>query len=63
MIGKIDLVMWTKNGEKTLPIVLKQIDKVIPHENVCHKILIDDHSVDKTVEIAKSFGWNVNPKP
>lgn len=63
MIGKIDLVMWTKNGEKTLPIVLKQIDKVIPHENVCHKILVDDHSTDRTVEIAKSFNWDVYPNP
>jgi len=50
--------MWTKNGAKTLPAVLKRIDEVIPSEVVNSRILIDDHSVDDTREIAKSFGWN-----
>ncbi len=63
MIGKVDLVMWAKNGERTLPQVLKRIEEAIPHENVCHKILIDDHSIDRTIEIAKSFNWNVYPNP
>jgi glycosyltransferase involved in cell wall biosynthesis len=56
--------MWTKNGERFLPEVLKRIDDVIPLENVNKKILVDDHSVDKTTEIAKDFGWSVykNPK-
>ncbi len=53
MIGKVDLVMWAKNGASCLPEVLSRIDRVIPHENMCHKILVDDHSTDRTVEIAR----------
>ena len=56
---KIDLVMWTCNSAKTLPIVLQRISEVIPKENINRKIITDDHSVDQTVEIAKSFGWEV----
>lgn len=63
MIGKVDLVMWAKNGESSLPRVLKRIDEVIPYENINQKILVDDHSTDKTVFIAKDFGWNVYPNP
>lgn len=63
MINKVDLVMWTKNGEAYLPQVLKRIDKVIPHEAVCHRILVDDHSSDHTVDIAREFNWNVYPNP
>jgi glycosyltransferase involved in cell wall biosynthesis len=59
LIGKVDLVMWTKNGQATLPTVLKQIAKVIPSEFVNKKIISDDGSTDYTVEIAKSFGWSV----
>ena len=32
MLDKIDLVMWTKNGSKTLPSVLKRIGEVIPKD-------------------------------
>ena len=60
---KVDLVIWTKNGATTLPQVLKRIDEVIPTENICHKILVDDHSTDQTVEIAKNFNWEVYPNP
>jgi len=63
MIGKVDLVMWAKNGENVLPTVLKRIDEVIPHEVICHKILVDDHSTDRTTKIAKEFNWNVYPNP
>lgn len=61
---KVDLVMWTKNGEEHLAEVLERIDNVIPCEHVHRKILVDDGSTDKTVEIAKSFGWEtyLNPK-
>jgi glycosyltransferase involved in cell wall biosynthesis len=62
-LKKVDLVMWAKNGAKTLPYVLKRIDEVIPCENVCHKILVDDHSTDQTVGIAKNFNWEVYPNP
>jgi len=63
MVDKVDLVMWAKNGEALLPEVLKRVDEVIPNENVCHKILVDDHSVDLTVEIAKAFNWNIYANP
>ncbi|MEM3672598.1 MAG: glycosyltransferase family 2 protein [Candidatus Bathyarchaeia archaeon] len=59
MIGKVDLVMWTKNGAETLPIVLKRINKTIPSEFVNNKVIVDDRSTDDTRKIAKSFGWNV----
>jgi glycosyltransferase involved in cell wall biosynthesis len=55
----IDLVIWAKNGKSTLPLVLKQIDKVIPKQVVNNKILIDDHSTDRTPQIGRKFGWNV----
>jgi len=57
---KVDLCMWAKNGAKMLPFVLKRIDEVIPKENVSNKIFVDDHSVDKSVEIAKKFDWQVH---
>jgi glycosyltransferase involved in cell wall biosynthesis len=53
--------MWTKNGSRTLPLVLKKIEEVIPQHLVQNKILVDDHSVDNTREIAESFGWWVIP--
>jgi len=59
MIRKVDLVMWTKNGAETLPLVLKRISEVIPQEFVNSHIIVDDHSTDDTREIAKSFGWQV----
>lgn len=63
MVDKIDLVMWAKNGESVLSQTLKRVDEVIPAENVHKKILVDDHSTDKTVLIAKDFGWSVYPNP
>ena len=63
MVDKVDIVMWTKNSSKLLPLVLKRIAEVIPSEVVGKKIIIDDHSTDNTVEIAKSMGWNVYPNP
>jgi glycosyltransferase involved in cell wall biosynthesis len=63
LIGKVDLVMWAKNGADYLPVVMKQIDLVIPPENVCHKILVDDRSTDETVKIAKDFNWTVYSNP
>lgn len=44
MIGKVDLVMWAKNGGSFLPKVLGRIEEVIPHEKIEQKILVDDHS-------------------
>lgn len=56
---KLDLVMWTKNGEKTLLAVLNQISLVIPSENVGKRIVVNDASVDGTKTIAKIWGWRV----
>ena len=56
---KVDLVMWTLNGEKTLPAVLNRINKVIPKSVVDQKLVVDDGSKDSTVDIARKYGWNV----
>jgi glycosyltransferase involved in cell wall biosynthesis len=56
---KIDLVMWTKNGEKTLPYVLPQISRILPKNVIKNKIIIDDDSSDNTRLIASKFGWSV----
>lgn len=60
MIGKVDLVMWTKNSSKFLSLVLGRIEEVIPSEVLGQKIIIDDHSTDNTVEIARRLGWDVH---
>jgi len=60
VVDKVDLVMWTKNSAKLLPVVLKRIEQVIPKRVIGKKILIDDHSTDSTVEIAEKFGWTVH---
>jgi glycosyltransferase involved in cell wall biosynthesis len=60
-VGKFDLVMWTKNSAKFLPVVLGRIDQVVPKHVVGKKIIVDDHSTDSTIEIAKKFGWTVHP--
>lgn len=54
-----DLVMWAKNGSGTLPAVLKQINKVLPKEEINNKIMIDDHSTDNTRQIGCEHGWTV----
>lgn len=59
MIGKVDLVIWAKNGASTLPAVLARVDEVIPSEVVDNKIFVDDHSTDESPTIAKDFGWKV----
>lgn len=59
VVDKVDLVMWTKNSARFLPSVLTRIEEVIPSEVIVKKIIIDDHSTDATVKIAKSLGWTV----
>jgi glycosyltransferase involved in cell wall biosynthesis len=61
--GKVDIVMWTKNGELFLPRVFQRIDEVIPSESISEKIIIDDNSTDKTLRIAASFNWEIYPNP
>ncbi len=57
--SKIDLVMWTKNGEATLNPVLARINQVIPNNQTNGKFIIDDASKDSTREIAVKYGWEV----
>jgi glycosyltransferase involved in cell wall biosynthesis len=59
--SSVDIVMWAKNGQRTLPIVLKQIDSVIPKDVVNQKIMVDDHSTDSTRQIGFNHGWTVIP--
>jgi glycosyltransferase involved in cell wall biosynthesis len=61
MIAKVDLVMWTKNGGETLPLVLKKIEETIPREFINEKLVVDDGSNDGTQHIVSSFGWTVIP--
>jgi glycosyltransferase involved in cell wall biosynthesis len=56
--SKIDLVMWAKNGERTLASVLNRINHVIPKEAVYQKFVVDDHSTDSTASIVREYGWN-----
>jgi len=56
-MNKIDLIMWTYNSEKTLPITLLYIDKAIPEKFVNRKIMIDGGSSDNTENCAGSWNW------
>ena len=56
---KVDLVIWTLNGESTLRRCLESIEKAVPTSEVCHRYLIDGGSVDSTRDIAEKFGWTV----
>ncbi len=57
---KVDVVMWSKNAGANFPLVLKRINQVIPASVVHKRILVDDGSVDGTVETAIEFGWQVH---
>jgi len=56
---KLDIVMWTKNSSKLLPVVLSRIEQVIPESNIHEKRIIDDWSSDDTLDVAKDHGWSV----
>src|SRR6266849_2808326 len=55
---RIDLVMWTFNSEATLDESLSSIDKAIPYDRICHKIIVDGGSSDGTEKIARGHGWD-----
>jgi glycosyltransferase involved in cell wall biosynthesis len=56
---KIDLVIWTKDGEKTLVPCLKSIERAIGQDQVNQKIAVDGCSKDNTKAILEQFGWTV----
>ena len=58
---KVDLCMWTFNGEHTLPQVLKRISQVIPSYAVNQRLAVDDGSTDDTVKILEKQDWTVVP--
>lgn len=59
LICKVDLVMWTLNGERTLARVLNRINQVVPEEVVNQRFIVDDGSLDETRKIAVACGWRV----
>jgi len=61
VVERVDIVMWAKNGSRTLPAVLKRVNEVLPLGCIQNYILADDHSTDNTREIAESFDWQVVP--
>lgn len=52
---RVSLVIPTLNEEKNLPLVLE----TIPKDKIDEIIIVDGHSTDKTVEIAKRFGTRI----
>jgi glycosyltransferase involved in cell wall biosynthesis len=58
---KISLVIPTLNEERNLPIVLKEIKNFFKQRSdYTHEIIIvDGHSKDRTVKIAKKFGCKI----
>jgi glycosyltransferase involved in cell wall biosynthesis len=58
-MSKIDIVMWTLNGEPTIGKCLESVVKAIPAEAICHRYVIDGGSTDSTREVAERFGWTV----
>jgi glycosyltransferase involved in cell wall biosynthesis len=61
----VSLVIPARNEEATLPMVLQDVCRVLPQLNgyQTELILVDDHSTDRTAEIARSFGATVVSNP
>ncbi len=53
---KVSVVIPTLNEERNLPIVLKEMEEL---DCVDEIIIVDGHSKDKTVDIAKKFGCRI----
>jgi glycosyltransferase involved in cell wall biosynthesis len=62
-MSNISVVIPAKDEEDTLGWLLEDLYKVIPQltENDVEVICVDDHSIDRTAEIARSFGAKVVP--
>ncbi len=60
---KVDVCIWTKNSSKFLPITLNAFNMAVPKDVLGQRIMVDDHSEDKTIEIGESYGWNTYTNP
>jgi glycosyl transferase family 2 len=57
--AKIDLIMWTFNSGRTLERSLESIERAIPQNRICHRIMVDGGSRDNTLEVGARFGWQI----
>ncbi len=55
---RIDLLMWTYNSQATLEESLSSIERALPENRICHKIIVDGGSSDDTEKIARHHGWD-----
>ncbi len=58
-VPEISIVLPCRNEEKSLPFCLKQINWVVFKAGLNAEIIVSDSSVDRSAEIAKSFGARV----
>ncbi len=60
---KISIIVPARDEEETLGDVLRDINETLPQlvDYDIEVICVDDHSTDRTVEVAKSFGAKVVP--
>jgi len=60
-MAQISVIIPAKNEEETLPMVLRDLFQTIPELNgyKVEVICVDDHSTDRTAEIAREFGAQV----
>jgi glycosyltransferase involved in cell wall biosynthesis len=58
---RLSVIVPAKNEEVTLPRVLEELCRIMPLLDGydCELICVDDHSTDRTAEIARSFGARV----
>ncbi len=63
MTSRISIIIPARNEEDTLPHVLNDLYRTIPRLSgyEVEVICVDDHSTDRTAEIARSFGARVVP--
>jgi len=62
---KLSVVIPARNEEETLPMVLRDLNQMIPKLTgyEIEAIVVDDHSTDRTAELARSLGARVVPNP
>ncbi len=56
MVGRIDVIVRTFNSESTLRDCLSSVVELLP---VNRLIVVDHHSIDRTIEIAREFGCEI----